>query len=154
MFLLYIGINDLSPRNYLFVDTSGGPYSEHVDANRRKDHEMKMRLAAHGTELSIDLKDYIRRRVHFSLGRFAGRIGSLSIRLADLNGPRGGVDKRCDIRVDVGLRQQVIVSERQANLHAAIAFAMERAERAVERKLKLACTGRRLDTAPPAEFGD
>jgi putative sigma-54 modulation protein len=115
---------------------------------------MKMRLAAHGIELSGGLKDYIRRRVHFSLGRFAGRIRSLSIRLADINGPRGGVDKRCDIRVDVGLREQVIVCERQANLHAAVAFAMERTERAVERKLKLASTGSRMETAPAPEFGD
>src|SRR5690348_8295609 len=109
---------------------------------------MKMRLAAHGVDLSGDLKDYIRRRVHFSLGRFAARIRSLSIRVADVNGPRGGVDKCCDIRVDVGLRQPVIVRERQANLHVAVAFAMERAERAVERKLKLASTGSRMDTVP------
>jgi len=115
---------------------------------------MKMRLAAHGIELSGDLKDYIRRRVHFSLGRFAARIRSLSIRVADVNGPRGGVDKRCDIRVDVGLRQPVIVRERQANLHVAVAFAMERAERAIQRQLKFAITGNRTDTAPAPEFGD
>ncbi len=102
---------------------------------------MKMRLAAHGIELSDEFTDYIGRRVHFGLGRFVGRIRALSIRLADINGPRGGVDKRCDIRVDVGLRNQVIVCERQANLHAAVAFAMERAERAVERQLKLAAAG-------------
>ncbi len=114
---------------------------------------MKMRLAARGIELSGDLKDYIRRRVHFSLGRFAARIRYLSIRLADVNGPRGGLDKCCDIRVDVGLRQQVIVRERQANLHAAVAFATERAERAVQRQLKLAQTGTRMDTGPAPEFG-
>ena len=131
-----------------------GSYSERVDAIDERITKMKMRLAAHGIELSDDLKDYIRRRVHFSLGRFAGRIRFLSVRLADVNGPRGGVDKRCDIRVDVGLRQQVFVCERQANLHAAVAFAMERADRAVQRQLKLASTGSRMDTAPAPEFGD
>ena len=109
---------------------------------------MKLRLAAHGVELSAELKDYVKRRVHFSLGRFAGRIKSLSIRLADVNGPQGGVDKCCDIRVDAGLRQEVIVSERQANIHAAVAFATERAERAVRRQLNLASgAGRRIETA-------
>ena len=130
----------------------GGPYSERMDA-RDEDHEMKMRLAARGIELSGDFEDYLRRRVHFSLGRFAARIRSLSIRLADVNGPRGGVDKCCDVRVDVGLRQQVIVRERQANLRAAVAFAMERAERAVQRQLKFASTGNRKDIAPAPEFG-
>ena len=77
-----------------------------------------------------------------------------AIRVADVNGPRGGVDKCCDIRVDVGLRQPVIVRERQANLHVAVAFAMERAERAIQRQLKFAITGNRTDTAPAPESGD
>ena len=98
---------------------------------------MKLRVATRGIELSSDLNDYVRRRAHFSFGRFAGRIRSLSIRLADVNGPRGGIDKVCNIRVDVGLRQAVIVRELQANIHAAVAFAMERAERAVQRQLRV-----------------
>jgi hypothetical protein len=109
---------------------------------------MKLHLAAHGIELSADLHDYVKRRAHFSLGRFAGRIRSLSIRLADINGPRGAIDKLCDIRVDVGLRQPVMIRERQASIHAAVAFAVERAERAVQRQLRLASTGGRGETAP------
>ncbi len=115
---------------------------------------MKLRLTTHGIELSADLDDYVRRRAHFSLGRFAGRIRSLSIRLADVNGPRGGIDKFCDIRVDVGLRQPVMVRERQASIHAAVAFAVERAERAVQRQLSLMTTGGRRETAPTTEFRD
>jgi len=115
---------------------------------------MTLRLSARGVELSAELKDYVTRRVHFSLARFAGRIRTLSVRLADVNGPRGGVDKRCDVRVDAGLRQEVIVRERQATIHAAVAFAMDRAERAVRRRLKLAGTGRGMETDRTVEFGD
>ncbi len=97
---------------------------------------MRLRMAVRGLELSAELADYVRRRVHFSLGRFSGKIKSLYIRLADVNGPRGGVDKLCDIQVNIGLRQPVIVSERQAGIHSAVAFALERAERAVQRQLK------------------
>ena len=113
---------------------------------------MRLRLVAHGFELSADLNNYVRRRAHFSLGRFAGRIRSLSIRLADVNGLRGGIAKLCDIRVDVGLRQEVIVRERQTSIHAAVVFAMERAERAVQRHLELASTASHSETAPTAEF--
>jgi putative sigma-54 modulation protein len=114
---------------------------------------MKLRLAARGVEVSSELKDYIGRRVHFSLGRFAGKIRSLSIRLADVNGPRGGVDKGCDVRVDVGIRPEVVVSERQAKIHAAIAFALDRAERAVQRQLKSAGPARGTEAARRAEAG-
>lgn len=107
---------------------------------------MKLRLVTRGIELTADLNEYIRRRVHFALGRFAGKIKSVHIRLIDVNGPRGGVDKCCDIRVDVGLRQEVIVSERQASVHAAIAFAVERADRAVQRRLGSASRGRLQDS--------
>jgi len=106
---------------------------------------MRLRMAARGIELSVDLADYVRRRAHFSLGRFAGRIRSLSIRLADVNGPRGGIDKLCDVRVDVGLRQPVIVCECQASIRSAVGFALERAERAVQRRLNLTSTEGRGD---------
>lgn len=106
---------------------------------------MKLRIVARGIELTADLKEYVRRRIHFALGRFAGKIKSVSVRLADLNGPRGGVDKSCDIRVDVGLRKEVIVSERHDNIHAAVACAVERADRAVQRQLESANSERYSD---------
>ena len=117
---------------------------------------MKLRLSARGVELSAELKDYVNRRVHFSLGRFAGKIKHLSIRMADVNGPRGGIDQCCDIRIDAGLRQKVVVRERQATIHAAVAFALERAERSVERQLSLANLAGRRSANPRTsfEFGD
>jgi putative sigma-54 modulation protein len=135
---LYIGLIDPSVRNYLFVDGSPGPYYRRAHSLWRKDDEMNLRLATRGIELTADLNDYIKRRVHFAMGRFAGKIKSVSIRLVDVNGPRGGIDKCCDIRVNVGLRREVIVREQQASIHAAIAFAVERADRAVQRQFESA----------------
>lgn len=115
-----------------------------------------MRLTARGIELSSELRDFVERRIYFSMGRLAGRIKSLTVRLADINGPRGGVDKCCDIAVDAGLRQKVIVREQQATIHAAVALAVERAERAVQRQLRLASLPERR-SAPPQmgfQFGD
>jgi hypothetical protein len=43
--------------------------------------------------------------------------------------------------VNVGLRQEVIVRERQTSIHAAIAFAAERADRAVQRRLQSGSNG-------------
>jgi putative sigma-54 modulation protein len=113
---------------------------------------MKVRLRARGVELSAELRDYVARRVHFGLGRFGGKIRSLSIRLADINGPRAGVDKCCDISVDVGLSQKVIVRESQETIHAAVALAVERAERVVVRQLSLARPAARRSAAPRADF--
>ena len=99
---------------------------------------MKVRLVAHEVELAPELKEYVTRRVHFSLGRFTGKIKSVSVRLADSKGPRGDLGRCCDIRVDAGLSQEVVVCERQDTIRAAVALAMERVERAMKRHLRLA----------------
>lgn len=99
---------------------------------------MGLRLAAHGGELSTGLKDYVKRRMHFHLGRFAG--------------PRGGIGKCCDIRLDAGLGRAVIVRERRDNLHTAVALAVERVQRAVQRQLNLARPSARRPVAARTEF--
>ena len=106
---------------------------------------MKMRLTVRGLTLTEDLKEYIERRIHFALGRYSAKIKSLSIRLEDINGPKGGIDKCCQIQVDVGLAQKVIIRECSGTAHAAVANAVDRAERSMERRLNLE---RRGDTRP------
>jgi len=98
---------------------------------------MRLQVTGRRIDLSDDLKDFVRRRIHFALGRFSGRIKALSVRLADVNGPRNGADKTCDIRISAGAGGVVIVRERQENIYSAVAHALDRAERAVQRKLNL-----------------
>ena len=56
------------------------------------------------------------------------------VRLGHLNGPRG-VDKRCQIAVNVVRTRSVVVDDRDADLHAAIDRAADRAGRYVSRLL-------------------
>jgi putative sigma-54 modulation protein len=105
---------------------------------------MRLHLAARRVELSLELQDFIKRPVQFGLGRFANKINCLSMRLADVNGTRGGVDKCCDVQIDAGLNRPIVVRERQDSVHAAIAFALHRAELAISRHLQLANPKNRL----------
>ncbi|MFN7924510.1 MAG: hypothetical protein U0Q16_30695 [Bryobacteraceae bacterium] len=61
----------------------------------------------------------------------------MSVRLADINGPRGGLDKVCAIQVEGELRSPVIVREGHGSVHGAVAAAAGRAERGVARGLRL-----------------
>ncbi|MBK7927147.1 MAG: HPF/RaiA family ribosome-associated protein [Bryobacterales bacterium] len=99
---------------------------------------MKLHLTTHGIELTPELREGVLRRLRFALSRFTARIARLTVLLSDANGPSGGVDKHCLIRVDAGLPQPVVIRERHENLHAAIASAAERAGRSLERKLRIA----------------
>lgn len=78
------------------------------------------------TDLTEALQSYIERRLHFSVGRFGGRVGRVRVRIADVNGPRGGADKSCHISAELlpsgkTLLQQAV----DANLYAAIGRATE-----------------------------
>jgi ribosome-associated translation inhibitor RaiA len=47
------------------------------------------------------VREYALRKISFALRRFTHRVRSLTVRLVDLNGPRGGVDTRCSITADL-----------------------------------------------------
>ena len=98
---------------------------------------MKLELTAHSIELTPDFRESVGRRIHFALGRFADRIKSVSVRVADVNGPRGGIDKCCIVRIYAGLRRTVVIREQRSDVHAAVAVAAERAGRSMTRQLQL-----------------
>jgi hypothetical protein len=81
----------------------------------------------------------VQKRLEFALGRFAGRVRSLTVRLTDTNGPRGGCDKKCLIAVRLTSPRHVIVIEDVDVDHdVVVSRAAERASRAVSRALRFA----------------
>ncbi len=81
-------------------------------------------------------RDYIRRKLGTRLGKFSRSILRISVRTDDVNGPRGGVDRLCRIKVVLrGLPTQVFES-RAASLDAAVDGALAGIERTVRRTLQ------------------
>lgn len=80
-------------------------------------------------------RSYIRRKLGTRLGKFSDSIVRISVRTDDLNGPRGGVDRMCRIKVVLrGLPTQVFEC-RNASLDAAVDGALAGIERTVRRAL-------------------
>lgn len=88
------------------------------------------------TDLAEALQSYVERRLHFSLGRFGGRVGRVTVRISDVNGLRGGVDKACYVSAEL-LPSRAAVMQRavDANLYAAIGRAAEGIGRSFARAL-------------------
>lgn len=81
--------------------------------------------------------DLARMRLEFALGRFQDRVRSVRVRLADVNGARGGVDKKCLISVRLNRPHRVIViDDTDADDAIAIDRAAHRAARAVSRAVE------------------
>jgi ribosome-associated translation inhibitor RaiA len=83
-------------------------------------------------------------RLRFAFSRITGRVRRILVTLADINGPRGGIDKRCLIEVRVDGQRSVVIQDIQADLYTAIDRAAGRAARSVMRRLSLNLRRRRL----------
>ena len=103
---------------------------------------VQITIHARGFRLTEALRAQAERRVRLALGSASGRVSSIVLRLADENGPRGGVDKRCTIRANVPGGPPVIIEQQEADICIAIDRAAGRAGRAVSRRLKRVSGGR------------
>ena len=70
-------------------------------------------------------------------------IQRVTVRLSDINGPRGGEDKRCHIALRLKGLPRLVIEDTEADLYVAIDRAAERAGRTVQRRL-----ARQLRPAP------
>jgi putative sigma-54 modulation protein len=99
-------------------------------------------------------REYMERRIQYAFDRFGGRISSVTVGLADLNGPRGGADKQCHLVVRMRNYGKVTIDETSHNVLAAVALATDRAGRVICRQLERRRNtrhGRNANHSPPGE---
>ena len=60
---------------------------------------MRIDLHCDGVEAPPALRDYVARRMRFAIGRFRDHIQWARVKVADVNGPKGGADKRCVVQL-------------------------------------------------------
>lgn len=87
-------------------------------------------------DLSPDDRAYIRRKLGRRLGKFVGAIERVSVRTEDVNGPRGGADRVCRIKVVLRGLPSVVLERRDASLNAAVDGALAGVETAVRRAVQ------------------
>jgi ribosome hibernation promoting factor len=80
------------------------------------------------------LREYAVHRLSFALRRFARRIRRITVRIADVNGPRRGVDSRCSMSVDLVDGGQIFVKALSAWPFAAVSQAASRLSKVLRRK--------------------
>jgi len=113
-----------------------------------------MWLKIHDQGLTVDtaVRERVKRRLGFALGRFGNHVGRVTVLLTDVNGPRGGEDKRCRVVVEVLGHGRVVVEDTDHDVQVAIDQAADRVGQAVRRKLDSArMYARLLDLNSPAE---
>ena len=96
---------------------------------------MQIEIQALNFPMTHALRGHIERRLRFTLNTSSQYVKRILVRLSDINGPRGGNDKRCHLEVILpGLA--VVVEDTEADLYLAINRATSRAGRTVMRQLR------------------
>ena len=106
---------------------------------------MKIGIQCRGFSLTGAIAGHVRKRLDFLLGRGIRRLRRVDVTLSDTNGPRGGVDKRCQIKVSLDGLRPVVIEDVQADLYTAIDRAAGRASRTVLRRISLDNSRRRVE---------
>jgi ribosome hibernation promoting factor len=89
-------------------------------------------------DLTEGIRAHAERSIKNALGRLDRRIEAVAVRLGDVNGPRGGVDKFCRLDAHLVRGDRLHVEDVDPDLYAAIDRAAERlgqtATRAISRR--------------------
>lgn len=96
---------------------------------------MHIDIHTHGFSLTPGLREHVEKRLAYALSHIGDSIMRLTVRLSDINGPKGGDDKRCLIELRLKKASAVVIEDVEADLYVAIDRAAERAARTLSRRL-------------------
>lgn len=97
---------------------------------------MKLDINVRNLSRNEAMLNHIHHRFSFAFSRISNHIESAAITVADINGPKGGVDKQCKLSIKpVGLNP-IVVTEKRDNVRQAVDRCFARASQAINRKLK------------------
>ena len=97
---------------------------------------MKIDITIQQVKLEKKVSDRVLRRVQFALSKFGHSIRRVRVHFSDLNGPKGGNDKKCSIKVKLITTGEIVVQGVGKDIVTALSHSVERVERAIKRELE------------------
>ncbi|MEQ8210529.1 MAG: hypothetical protein RH917_11930 [Lacipirellulaceae bacterium] len=113
---------------------------------------MKLSITDRNDCLDSNSREYAKRRLLFALSRFDNKLDFVSLVVSDINGPKGGVDKHCKLRVKIKRESEIVVSDEDSDLLTCIARVSERAGRSVSRAIDRNRLARRRSRTKDSAF--
>jgi len=93
---------------------------------------------------ATELRDLTERRVRFVLRRLGWLVPRAEVQMSDVNGPRGGIDKHCQVALKTDVAGTVIVASVASDWRSALNKALARAARFLTRVLRRGRDSRRM----------
>ncbi len=96
---------------------------------------MDVAVRARNVGWNEDLRKQVERSIEFAIDRHRNRIDRISVYLDDLNGPRGGIDKLCQMTADIRGTSPVLILEKGEDLLTVVNRASRRLGYRIGRRL-------------------
>jgi ribosome-associated translation inhibitor RaiA len=93
---------------------------------------------------AAELRELTERRVRFVLRRLGWLVPRAEVKLSDVNGPRGGLDKRCQVELKTDGAGSVVVAAVANDWRTALDSALARAARFLMRLWRRGHDSRRM----------
>ncbi len=97
---------------------------------------MKFEISSNRVVVGESLRTYIEDRVSKSFQRLGSWVQRVSVAVADINGPRGGVCKQCRLVVTVNGVETIVVTETGESVVASVSNAIHRAGYSLKQRVK------------------
>ena len=121
-------------RRESFATSVPKAHKRHVGRSTTRDTPLHIR--ARGVEVDEPLREYMRTRTGFKLGRYALNVSRITVRLEDIAGPKGAPAYDCRFKVMLPGTREVVVAATESTARAAFDTAVDATERAVRRLLQ------------------
>jgi len=82
------------------------------------------------------MRDLSVARVQFALRRLTAMVPQAKVQFSDINGPRGGVDKRCQVELKTDSNGTVVIASLARDWRTALDRSLTRATRVLTRSLQ------------------
>ena len=93
---------------------------------------------------ATELRDLTERRARFVLRRLGWLVPRAEVQMSDVNGPRGGIDKRCQVELRTDGAGSVVVTSVAGDWRTALDNALARAARFLMRMWRRRNDSRRM----------
>ena len=105
---------------------------------------MKIDVQSPDFEITEAIEGFIQNSVARSFNAVADHVSHMTVRVRDVNGPKGGDDKECKVEVNLYGIPPVIISKRSSDLYAATKKVIARGARSSRRAVRKRLSARRL----------
>jgi len=85
---------------------------------------------------AVNMRDLSVERVRFVLRRLTALVPRAKVQFSDVNGPRGGVDKRCQVELSTDTTGTVVIASLARDWRTALDRSLGRATRVLTRSLQ------------------